>query len=108
MSPINYKNILQVRIQKEFKVTPYYMETQEYSIDKGYTMGVFLCLGQNTHNLSVVQSKPIQDFRHFGHIHQYMAEHAKVFILLGSSVHKIKKKAEQIACEIALSSIEKF
>ena len=104
----NYKNILQVRIQKEFKVTPYYMETQEYSIDKGYTMGVFLCLGQNTHNLSVVQSKPIQDFRHFGHIHQYMAEHAKVFILLGSSVHKIKKKAEQIACEIALSSIEKF
>ena len=84
------------------------METQEYNVDKGYTMGVFLCLGQSTHNLSVVESKHITYYRNFGHIHQYMAENAKVFILLGSGVHKIKKKAEQIACENALLSIEKF
>tara|TARA_B100001175_G_C19476022_1_gene624353 strand:- start:50 stop:1051 length:1002 start_codon:yes stop_codon:yes gene_type:complete len=104
----NYKNILQVRIQKEFKVTPHYMEIQEYNVDKGYTMGVFLCLGQSPHNLTVIQSKPINEFRNFGHIHQYMAESAKVFILLGSGTHKIKKKAEQISCENALLSIEKY
>ena len=104
----NYKNILQVRIQKEFKVTPHYMEIQEYNVDKGYTMGVFLCLGQSAHNLTVLQSKPIKDFRNFGHIHQHMAENAKVFILLGSGTHKIKKKAEQISCENALLSIEKY
>tara|TARA_B110000483_G_scaffold21298_1_gene24028 strand:+ start:9746 stop:10747 length:1002 start_codon:yes stop_codon:yes gene_type:complete len=104
----NYKNILQVRIQKEFKVTPHYMEIQEYNSDKGYNMGVFLCLGQSAHNLSAIQSKPIRNYRSFAHIHQFMAENAKVFILLGSSVHKIKKKAEQIACENALMSIENY
>lgn len=42
----NYKNILQVRIQKEFKVTPDYLECSEYNMDRGYHMGVYLCLGQ--------------------------------------------------------------
>ena len=31
-----------------------------------------------------------------------MSENGKVFILLGSGVHKIKKKAEQMACESAI------
>jgi ribonuclease-3 len=35
----NYKNILQVKIQKEFKVTPHYLE-QEHDMDDGYKMGV--------------------------------------------------------------------
>ena len=104
----NFKNILQVRIQKEFKVTPYYMEIQEYNVDRGYSMGVFLCLGQSTHNLSALHAKPVQNYRSFTQIHQHMAEHSKTFILLGSGSHKIKKKAEQIACENALVSIEKF
>ena len=104
----NYKNILQVRIQKEFKVTPYYMEIQEFSTDRGYNMGVFLCLGQSTHNLSLIHSKSVKGFRNFGHIHQCMAESSKVFILLGSGTHKIKKKAEQIACENALTNIQGF
>ena len=46
----NYKNILQVRIQKDFKVTPHYLELN-HDIDTGYTMGVYLCLGQPIHNL---------------------------------------------------------
>ena len=40
----NYKNILQVKIQKEFKNTPIYMETRPED-DDGYHMGVYICLG---------------------------------------------------------------
>lgn len=104
----NFKNKLQVRIQKEFKVTPYYMEIQNFNAEKGYNMGVFLCLGQSTHNLSMIHSKSIKEYRNFGHIHQSMAENSKVFILLGSGVHKIKRQAEQIACENALNNILNF
>ena len=46
----NYKNILQVCIQKEFKVTPHYREISEYNNNNGYHMGVYLCLGQTIHN----------------------------------------------------------
>ena len=35
------KNILQVKIQKEFKTTPLYIEI-EHDIDTGYHMGVYL------------------------------------------------------------------
>ena len=35
----NYKNILQVKIQKEFKVTPIYL-TIDNSVEEGYHMGV--------------------------------------------------------------------
>ena len=46
----NYKNILQVKIQKIFKTTPIYKEISEES-EEGYHMGVYLCLGQQHHNL---------------------------------------------------------
>ena len=48
----NYKNKLQVIIQKEFKTTPDYLELSEVSEEYGYNMGVFLCLGQQIHSLS--------------------------------------------------------
>ena len=34
----NFKNILQVKIQKEFKVTPDYLEISEHDPDIGYHM----------------------------------------------------------------------
>ena len=46
----NYKNILQVKIQKEFKDTPHYLEIR-HDIDIGYEMGVYLCLGQQIHEV---------------------------------------------------------
>ena len=98
----NYKNILQVRIQKEFKVTPDYLEFSEHDIDTGYHMGVYLCLGQPIHMVSRASALPINKFKDFADIHQYMSIHGKVFILLGEGIHKIKKKAEQVACEAAL------
>lgn len=98
----NYKNILQVRIQKEFKVTPDYMEYATHDMDEGYHMGVYLCLGQPIHAVTPNQALPMSDFGDFASVHQYMSEHGRCLIMLGKGVHKIKKKAEQIACEEAL------
>ena len=104
----NYKNILQVKIQKEFKVTPHYMEVEDYNQETGYYMGVYLCLGQPIHNKKHSDSIPITNFNSYGDIHQHMSEHNKIFVFLGEGKHKIKKKAEQIACDEAIRHLQSF
>jgi dsRNA-specific ribonuclease len=104
----NFKNILQVRIQKEFKVTPHYMEVVEHNADVGYHMGVYLCLGQPVFGLKHVHSTPLMSFRSFGEIHQHMSANGRVFMFLGEGQHKIKKKAEQMACESAIERLKGF
>ena len=97
----NYKNILQVKIQKIFKTTPIYKEISEES-DEGYHMGVYLCLGQQHHNLSHNDANLYEDFGSLENIKSYYDMHGKIFIFFGESKHKIKKKAEQSACKMAL------
>ena len=104
----NYKNILQVKIQKNFKVTPHYMDIEEYNTETGYHMGVYLCLGQPIHNMVQSQSININKFKSYNDIHQYMSVNRKIFVFLGGGIHKIKKKAEQISCENAIKNIENF
>lgn len=104
----NYKNILQVKIQKEFKVTPHYMEVEEHNPDTGYHMGVYLCLGQPIHSVKLNQSIPITDFNKYTDIHQHMSQYNRIFVFMGEGVHKIKKKAEQIACEDAIRKLSNF
>ena len=104
----NYKNILQVKIQKEFKVTPDYMEIEEHDADIGYRTGVYLCLGQPIHSVKPEQAIPIKDFKTYNDIHQYMSQYNKIFVFLGEGTHKIKKKAEQISCEEALQALNNF
>jgi dsRNA-specific ribonuclease len=104
----NYKNILQVRIQKEFKVTPDYMEVTDHNADSGYNMGVYLCLGQPIHTVHPSSAVPIDTFRSFSDIHQHMSVHGKIFVFMGNGIHKIKKKAEQIACETALQKLNQM
>jgi dsRNA-specific ribonuclease len=104
----NFKNILQVKIQKEFKVTPDYLEVEEHDIDKGYHMGVYLCLGQPVYNLKHSNSVPLYKFSSYIDIHQYMSKNNKVFVFLGEGTHKIKKKAEQIACDEAIRNLKDF
>ena len=110
----NYKNILQVKIQKEFKVTPHYIEI-EYDSDLGYKMGVYLCLGQSIHTLNIIDAIHINDVLHklddpvkeveiFKNIQEYINLHdGKIFMFLGEGHHKIKRKAEQIACNMIIS-----
>lgn len=104
----NYKNILQVKIQKEFKVTPHYIEISEHDPDKGYHMGVFLCLGQPIHSVNVDHAIQITKFNGYNDIHQHMSQYNKIFVFLGGGIHKIKKKAEQFACEDAIAKLNRF
>ena len=98
----NYKNRLQVIIQKHFKTTPHYLEISEVSEENGYHMGVFLCLGQQIHNVSCENAKKLTDYKNLNDIHDELQETGIIFILLGSGIHKIKKKAEQEACKEAI------
>lgn len=102
----NYKNILQVKIQKEFKTTPEYIEIN-HDIENGYEMGVYLCLGKQLHEFELMQSHPYKKYGSFEMIQKEILQTGYAFIFLGSGIHKIKKKAEQIACEIAISQINK-
>lgn len=104
----NFKNILQVKIQKEFKVTPHYMEVEDHNIDTGYHMGVYLCLGQPVHSVTPSKSISLNQFSSYNEIHQHMSENGKIFVFLGEGKHKIKKKAEQIACDEAIRELNGF
>lgn len=100
----NYKNILQVKIQKEFKVTPHYLE-MGHDIDAGYRMGVYLCIGQPIHEAQkqMARAVPITSARTFSDIHTHIEENnGKILLFMGEGTHKIKRKAEQEACMRAL------
>ena len=98
----NFKNILQVKIQKQFKTTPDYLELES---DEGYYMGVYLCLGQPIYNLKPEDADDFTELNSFEEIQKQLDTDGKIFICLGKSKHKVKKKAEQCACENALKNI---
>jgi dsRNA-specific ribonuclease len=100
----NYKNIFQVKIQKEFKITPDYLEINHDS-ETGYTMGVYVCLGQAIHEVTYKDGIPFETFGSFAKIQEYILENDSVLVFMASGTHKIKKKAEQIACELALGKL---
>jgi len=103
----NYKNILQVKIQKEFKVTPHYLEI-EHDSENGYRMGVYLCVGQPIHSVSLHNATSLNHIKTFKEIQDLLIKYGKVLIFLGEGQHKIKRKAEQIACSEALQKIEHY
>lgn len=100
----NYKNKLQVIVQKEFKVTPDYLELS-HDMENGYVMGVYICLGQEIHEVKSRDAIAFSTIGSFNAIHDIVAKERKSFIFLAKATHKIKKKAEQIACELAISLI---
>ena len=103
----NYKNILQVKIQKEFKVTPHYLEI-EHDPENGYRMGVYLCVGQPIYSVSLHNATSFDYVKSFKEIQELLVKYGKVLIFLGEGQHKIKRKAEQIACNEALQKIEQY
>ena len=104
----NYKNQLQVRIQKEFKVTPHYIEMTEHNADTGYHMGVYMCLGQEIHETPAKNALSYTQFDSFTAIHAHMASRGRILLFMGEGKHKTKKKAEQIACSEALNHLAAF
>lgn len=100
----NYKNILQVKIQKAFKVTPHYLE-MESDAESGYKMGVYLCLGQQIYEANKAIALDIGKFGSIKEIYDHLAKSGnKILLFMGSGQHKIKRKAEQEACFQALQS----
>ena len=100
----NYKNILQVKIQKEFKITPDYLEIN-HDPETGYHMGVYICLNQQIHQVKHNEAIPFSAFGNFANIQEKFQNEEPIFIYLSSGTHKIKKKAEQMACEQAIGVI---
>ncbi len=98
----NYKNILQVKLQKEFKTTPDYLEISSLDF---YHMGVYLCIGQPIWKTTIKQALPFSQFGSFEAVQEYIKKHSSILIFLGEGKHKIKKKAEQLACEQALQRL---
>ena len=90
-----------MRIQKEFKVTPEYVEIEHN--DAGYHMGVYLCIGQPIWKVTPKQALP---FKTIDQIHAHLQTAPTIFVFLGKGVHKIKKKSEQMACEDALKKFK--
>lgn len=100
----NFKNILQVMVQKAFKVTPDYLELDR-NPETGYEVGVFICLGQSIHSVNADQAEDFDKFGSFNAIQSEFAENGRVFVRLAQSQHKIKRKAEQMACEHIISKL---
>jgi hypothetical protein len=84
------------------------MEVAEHNSETGYHMGVYLCLGQSIHGMNHSNSICYNKFASYHDIHQYMSVNKRIFLFLGEGKHKIKKKAEQIACDEAIKHIEGF
>lgn len=104
----NYKNILQVKIQKEFKVTPHYIE-MEHDVELGYKMGVYLCVGQSIHSVNITDDVvTIDELKKMSTIHDYIAQNGKILMFMGQGQHIIKRKAEQVACSMALETFLKY
>lgn len=102
----NYKNILQVKIQKEFKTTPTYLIIGQDE-ETGYHMGVYLAINIPIQEVLPENAKRIDKIC-FNDIKNSISDNKQIFVLLGESKHKIKKKAEQTACQIALSNITRI
>ena len=108
----NYKNILQVKLQKAFQVTPIYREISEWDEEFGYHMGVYLCLNKKSHEFTP-QDDDIKTIEFFGSFANLIEAwefrddkwDTGLVVFLGESKHKIKKKAEQAACKISIDSL---
>lgn len=98
----NFKNILQMKIQKEFKTTPHYVE-MEHDMNEGYRMGVYLCVNKNIHTVDLTTATNAADISPFTFetLHQLKNESSdhSLLVFLSESYHKIKRKAEQTACQ---------
>lgn len=99
----NYKNRFQVIIQKQFKITPDYIEI-DYDAESGYTMGVYVSLGAPVYSFDKDLAIPFERFKNLTALEEY-AKNSEVLVFIAKGTHKTKKKAEQIACEAAIKLV---
>ena len=94
----NYKNLLQVMLQKAFQVTPIYKEITNVDDEEGYHMGVYLCVNMESYEFDhkdSIKSNVKQTYDNY--VNEWKRDEERrdaiSFVLfLGESKHKIKKK----------------
>ena len=87
------------------------IKTQDENIDiseKTYTMGLYISFGQNIHNSDISKAVNFDTMKTFKTIHEKLENEPKLLVFITKAEHKIKKKAEQLACEYAIKLIEKY
>ena len=117
----NYKNLLQVQLQQNFKVTPIYKEINNWDEDTGYHMGVYLSVYYKAHEFehhhknvcnidnfftknNITKDPTLSFIENIKNYYESL-DNANFIIFLGESKHKIKKKAEQRACKFAYEKV---
>ena len=100
----NYKNVLQVLIQKTFKVTPHYIIHDSSS---QFEMGVYIVLG-DVGSLSHERATPFKEFGTCARVLEHYQRTGSAFIYMAKGSHCIKKKAEQIACKKAIELLDEY
>ena len=70
-------------------------------------MGVFIFIGENIVNVNFADSTPFSAYGSFEKMKDELNNTGKLLVFLGESKHKIKKKAEQTSCQLAIEQIKK-
>ena len=77
-----------------------------YDNERGYEVGVYLCLGLSIHDVNPKKARDFSEFNSFEKINDLLSNEGKLFIFLGDGIHKIKKKAEQLACKKVIDLLD--
>lgn len=114
----NYKNVFQVMIQREFKVTPdYILLNGEYDDKTGttkpqteYHSCVIVCCGNKSihtaHDRDIIPFTSLKNG--FKDMQQLNENDGGFAIRFGDSTHSTKKKAEQEACRLSIEMIKRL
>ena len=71
-------------------------------------MGLYISFGQNIHNSDISKAVNFDNMKTFKTIHEHLENEPKLLVFISKAERKIKKKAEQLACEYAIQLIEKY
>lgn len=106
----NYKKLFQTQIQHHFKLTPQYLKLDSND-EIGYTIGVYLVIGYEKHELEKLYTNALDNriFNSFNEIKTYCSNNNdKIIIKYGQGSNKTKKKADQVAGEIAFNIVKQY
>jgi dsRNA-specific ribonuclease len=102
LADVNYKNKIQIWVQKEFKVVPTYKIMEDYNRAEGYHIGLYICVRcPEEVPFRALTKHTISQFASLTDIHFHLKRSGYVCILVSTSVHKSKPDAEQNAADKA-------